>query len=71
MKLLSVAMAFFYSGVLSFLLAGLSGVTHLVGSTLFQGLMIGGVAFVTIAVVVLLIYSIKAVSIRTKQLGRH
>ncbi len=71
MKRLSVAMAFLYSGVLSFLLAGLSGVTNLVGKTLFQGLMIAGVLFVTIAIIVLLIYSIKAVGIRQQFLKKR
>ncbi len=68
MKRLSVTMSFLYSSVLSFLLAGLSGVTNFVGKTLFQGLMIVGVGFVTIAIIVLLIYSIKAVGIRQQLL---
>lgn len=70
-KRLSIAMAFLYASVLSFLLAGLSGVTLLVGKTLFQALMIAGVAFVTIAIIVLLIFSIKAVSIRQQLLKRR
>lgn len=71
MKRLSIAISFLYASVLSFLLAGLSGVTNLVGKTLFQGLMIIGVGFVTIAIIILLIYSIKAVGIRQKLLKRN
>lgn len=70
-KRLSIAISFLYASVLSFLLAGLSGVTNLVGKTLFQGLMIVGVGFVTIAISILLIYSIKAVGIRQKLLKRN
>lgn len=71
MRRLSIAMAFLYSSVLSFLLAGLSGVTSFVGKTLFQGLMIVGVGLVTIAIIVLLIYSIKAIGIRQQLLKKH
>lgn len=71
MKRLSVAMAFLYASVLSFLLAGLSGGTNLVGKPTFQGLMIAGVVFVTLAIVLLLIFSIKAVGIRQQLLKRN
>jgi hypothetical protein len=70
MKRLSIAVSFLYGGVLAFLLAGLSGVTNLVGSTLFRCLMIAGVAFVTFAIIILLIYSIKAIGIGQKLLKR-
>ncbi len=70
MKRLSIAMSFLYGGVLTFLLAGLSGVSHLVGSNLFRYLMIAGVTFVTLAIIILLIYSIKAIGIRQKLLKR-
>jgi hypothetical protein len=70
MKRLSIAVSFLYGGVLAFLLAGLSGVTNLVGSILFRCLMIAGVAFVTFAIIILLIYSIKAIGIRQKLLKR-
>lgn len=68
---LSIAVSFQYGGVLTFLIAGLSGVTNLVGPNLFRYLMIAGVGFVTLAIIILLIYSIKAISIRQKLLKRN
>jgi len=67
LKTLSISIVFQYLGVLFFLLSGIS--TSFIQSFAIQKyLLIIGVGFIVVSVVLLLLYSIKAVSIRQKHL---
>ena len=67
LKTLSISIVFQYLGVLFFLLSGIT--TYLIQSlTIQKYLLIIGVGFIAISVTLLLIYSIRAVSIRQRHL---
>lgn len=68
LKRLSFAISFLYASVIAFLLSGLLKGIELVGNRFFVYLMILGTFFVSIAVIILFVYSIKAISIRQKHL---
>lgn len=69
LKRLSVAMVFQYISVLSFLLSGIWNALFMDTETVLFGLMLAAVLFITVSIVLLLIFSIKAVSIRQQHLG--
>ena len=65
--ILSFSISFQYLGVLFFLISGLIG-SVLKVSIIPKSLLIIGVAFVSISIILLLIYSLKAIKIRHKHL---
>ncbi len=68
LKKLSISIVFQYIGVLLFLFSGILKSLKSDADTMSKFLLIIGVLAVTISIIILLIYSIKAVSIRQKHL---
>ena len=68
LKILSISIVFQYSGVLLFLIAGVlkSIISDAVG--IFTGILLTGVVAMGVSMIILLVYSIKAVRIRQKHL---
>jgi len=68
LKRLSVSIVFQYTGVLLFLVAGCLKSIYTEATTVFTSLLVTGVLGVAISIIILLIYSVKAVSIRQRHL---
>ncbi|RLD79001.1 MAG: hypothetical protein DRJ07_12385 [Bacteroidetes bacterium] len=67
LKVLSIAISFQYLGILFFLMSGIAG--YLSDSLSFlKYLLITGVGLVTLSILLLLFYSLKAINIRQKHL---
>ena len=69
LKNLSISIVFQYVGVLFFLFSGIFKSVFSDSNAIPKGLLVIGVFVVSISIVILLIYSIKAVSIRQKHLN--
>ena len=64
----SYSIVFQYIGVLLFLFSGISRAIYENNSQLSNGLLIAGVIAISISIIILLIYSIKAIGIKRKHL---
>tara|TARA_B100000809_G_scaffold262918_1_gene314963 strand:+ start:2093 stop:2458 length:366 start_codon:yes stop_codon:yes gene_type:complete len=68
LKRLSISIVFQYVGVLFFLFSGILKSIFKNGDIYLKGLLLMGVFSVSISIILLLIYSVKAVTIRQKHL---
>lgn len=69
LKRLSIAMVFQYVGVFLFLVSGIWNALFMETEIVLFGLMLGAVLCITASIVFLLIFAVKAVSIRQQHLG--
>jgi len=69
LRRLSVAMVFQYISVLLFLLSGIWNALFMETETVLFGLMLAAVVFIAASIVLLLVFAIRAVSIRQQHLG--